>query len=95
MKFGVDTGFFENLFTGEKAVDDIKGNVSIYGIGSFNSKFLDASFLVDGVSYFRPFIRGFIVLLMMLYHIKQIIGFFGYNAGVVAGRDEHISNSKG
>lgn len=94
MKFGIDTGFFENLFQGESAVDDVQGNYTIHGVGAFNLTFLDASWIVQGVTYFRPFIRGFLVLLMMLYHVRQLIGFFGYNAGVVAGRSDHIEMSK-
>lgn len=94
MKFGIDTGFFENLFQGESAVEDVKGNYSIPGVGAFNFTFLDASWIVTGVTYFRPFIRGFLVLLMMLYHVKQLLGFFGYNAGVVGGRSEWIEYTK-
>lgn len=94
MKFGIDTGFFESLFQGESAVEDVEGNYTIPGVGAFNLTFLDASWIVQGVTYFRPFIRGFLVLLMMLYHIRQLIGFFGYNAGVVAGRSDHIEMSK-
>lgn len=94
MKFGIDTGFFESLFQGESAVDDVEGNYNIPGVGSFNLTFLDSSYLVQGVTYFRPFIRGFLVLLMALYHIKQLLGFFGYNAGVVAGRSEWIEYNR-
>lgn len=94
MKFGIDTGFFEGIFRGESAVDDVKGNYSIPGVGAFNLTFLDASWIVQGVTYFRPFIRGFLVLLMMLYHVKQLLGFFGYNAGVVGGRSEWIEYTK-
>lgn len=91
MKFGVDTGFFENLFRGESAVEDVKGNYTIPGVGSFNLTFLDTRFFVQGVTYFRPFIRGFFVLLIALFHVKQLIGFFGYNAGVVQGRSDWIT----
>lgn len=94
MKFGIDTGFFSNLFSGESAVEDVDGNYTILGVGTFNLTFLDASWIVDGVTYFRPFIRGFLVLLMMLYHVKQLIGFFGYNAGVVQGRSDWVDYNR-
>lgn len=93
MKFGVDFGFFESLFQGESAVDDVKGNYTIPGVGAFNLTFLDTSFFIQGVTYFRPFIRGFLVFLMMLYHIRQLIGFFGYNAGVIGGRGDSIETN--
>ena len=93
-KFNIDTGAFEGLFNGSKAVEDVDGNYNISGVGSFNLTFLDTEFLRDGVEYFRPFIRGFLVLMMLLYHVKQVIGFFGYDSGVVTGRTEHIKSAK-
>lgn len=94
MKFNIDTGAFQGLFDGSQAVEDVFVDYSIAGVGSFNLKVLDTKFFVDGVTYFRPFIRGFIVLMMLLYHIKQVIGFFGYDSGVVTGRTEHIKSAK-
>lgn len=93
-KFGFDTSVFANLFTSESPVEDVYVNYSIPGIGQFNLKVLDASFLTQGVSYFRPIIRGFLVLLMFLFHVKQLISFFGYDAGVITGRSEHIAEAK-
>ena len=94
MKFGIDTSFFESLFDSESAVSDTYVDYSIPGVGSFNLKVFDAKYLVEGVTFFRPFIRGFLVLLMFLFHVKQLIGFFGYDAGVVTGRSEHIQSAK-
>lgn len=94
IKFGIDTEVFENLFTDEEAVTDVEGDYSISGVGTFNLTFLDTSFFVQGVDYFRPFVRGFLVLMILLYHIKQIVSFFGYDSGVVAGRSEHIASEK-
>lgn len=94
MKFNVDTGFFESMFDDSEAVDDVYADYTIPGVGTFNLKMFDAEFFVDGVTYFRPFIRGFLVLLMALFHVKQLIGFFGYDAGVVTGRNDHIKSAK-
>ena len=94
MKFSFDTGFFETLMDSEQPVSDIYADYNISGVGSFKLKLLDTKFLVDGVTYFRPFIRGFLVLMMFLFHVKQLIGFFGYDAGVVTGRNEHIKSAK-
>lgn len=93
MKFSLDYGAFENLFTSEKAVDDVYADYSINGIGNLRLKVFDSSFFVQGVTYFRPFVRGFLVLLMLLYHVRQLLGFFGYNAGVVAGRTDDIASN--
>lgn len=94
MKFNFDTDFFEGLFESEKPVEDIYLDYSIPGVGDFHFKVLDTKFMVDGITFFRPFIRGFLVLLMALYNIKMLIGFFGYDAGVVAGRSEWVSYNK-
>lgn len=94
MKFNIDTGAFQGLFDGSQAVEDVYVDYNISGVGAFNLKVLDTKFFVDGVTYFRPFIRGFIVLMMLLYHVKQVIGFFGYDSGVVTGRTEHIKSAK-
>lgn len=94
MKFSIDTDVFKDLFTSEQPVEDIEVDYNISGLGNIHFKALDTSFFKDGVAYFRPFVRGFIVLMLFLYNIRQLIGFFGYDAGVVAGRSEWISYNK-
>lgn len=93
LKFSIDTSTFESLFSSEEPVTDTSVDYHINGIGTLNLKVFDAKYLVQGVMFFRPYLRGFLVLLMFLFHMKQIQGFFGYNAGVVDGRNEHIQNS--
>lgn len=57
---------------------------NVPNVGDFHFKIFDSSYFVNGVDRMRPYIRGFIVLMLFLYHIKQLIGFFGYDAGVVS-----------
>lgn len=94
MKFNLDTSAFENLFQGEAPVSDVNVNYDVPGVGNFNLKVFDSSYLAQGVGFFRPIIRGFLVLMMLLFHVKQLIGFFGYDSGVVAGRSEHIKSAR-
>lgn len=94
LKFGIDTSSFEHLFENEQVIDDVYMDYNISGVGSFNLKVFDTGFFKDGVNYFRPFIRGFLVLMILFFHVKQVIGFFGYDAGVVAGRSEHIKSAR-
>lgn len=94
MKFNIDTGVFETLFSNESVVEDTYVDYTIPGVGAFHLKVFDSSFFVDGVTFFRPFIRGFIVLLLFLFHVKQVIGFFGYDSGVVTGRSDHIRSAR-
>lgn len=94
MKFNIETDSFQELFTSEKAIEDVYADINIPNVGTMNVKVFDRSYFVDGVAFFRPFIRGFLVLMMVLYHIRQICSFFGYDAGVVAGRSEQIKSAK-
>lgn len=94
MKFHFDTDFFEELFQSEQPVEDIEMDYVVPGVGNMHVKVFDSSFFRTGVEYFRPFIRGFLVLMMFLYHVRQLIGFFGYDAGVVAGRTEHVTSAR-
>lgn len=86
MKFGFNTEVFNTLFDGEMAVQDQYADYNISGVGTFKFKFLDTKFLYEGVSYFRPLIRGFLVLLMAFYNIKMILSFIRQDAGVVTGK---------
>lgn len=87
MKFSFDTEFFESILSTEgHPVTDVNSDYDIPGVGTLNLKFFDTKYLVQGVDYFRPFIRGFLVLLMALYNIKMIIGFFRQDAGVITGK---------
>lgn len=95
MKFNIDTTAFETLFTSEQPVADTYTDYNISGVGNFHLKVFDTKFLIDGVVAFRPFIRGFLVLLMLLFHVKQAIGFLGYDAGVIAGKAVQMSNKGG
>lgn len=93
-KFNIDYSAFENLFQSESAVTDTYVDYNVPNVGNFNLKVFDSKYLVDGVNFFRPIIRGFLVLLMLLFHVKQLIGFFGYDAGVVTGRSEWMNYNK-
>ena len=92
-KFNFDTTAFESLFTDEKPVEDFEIDYTIPNVGDFHFTVLEADWLQWGVEQLRPYLKGFIVLMLMLYNIRQLIGFFGYNSGVVAGRSEHIQSS--
>ena len=86
MKFNFDTDFFKGLFTGEQPVKDVNTDYYLPGVGTLNLKIFDTKYLIDGVTFFRPFIRGFLVLLMALYNIKQVLGFIRQDAGIVTGK---------
>lgn len=92
-KFGFNTDFFNDIAVGESPVHDEYVNYNIPGVGAFRLKVFDSSFLRQGVEYFRPLIRGFLVLLMALYNVKQVLSFIRQDAGVVTGKV--VSSGKG
>lgn len=94
LKFNFDTDFFESLFDEEEPVTDIEGDYHISGVGNMKLKFFDTKFLVDGVNYFRPFIRGFLILLLALYNIKQVLSFIRQDAGIVTGKAVDMGGKK-
>lgn len=98
MKFSFDTEFFEGLFQGESVVSDVYEEYEIPNVGTFNFKFFDTKFFVDGVTYFRPFIRGFLVLMLALYNVKQLLSFIRQDAGIATGKsadmETHVAEEK-
>lgn len=57
-------------------ISNHSGTVEILGY-SFTADFLDVRYLVSAVATFRPYVRGFIVLLIFLYNINQFLHFIG------------------
>lgn len=74
-KFGVEVDLSGIMGVGTE-VTNHSGTVEILGY-SFTADFLDVSYLISGVTTFRPYIRGFIILLIFLYNINQFLHFIG------------------
>lgn len=90
-KLGIDVYNFDNLFSSSQAPADIKGSYTAGGIWSYEGVFVDMSWVVKGVAEFRPYIRGFIVLLLAFFNIRQAFGMFGLSSGEI----ESAAKSKG
>lgn len=82
-KIGIEVFDLENLFSSSNAPSDISSDYNISGVGTMNLKFVDFQYLIKGVEFFRPFIRGFIVLLLFFYNIRQLLSMFGLNSGEI------------
>lgn len=80
-KFGFISYDLGDLFSQSSEIEDIQGQYTFYGLGTLNLTFFDTEFLKQGLAHFRPFIRGFIILLCLFYNIRQALGFFGYSSG--------------
>lgn len=78
------------LFQMEAPVEDIETEYELYGVGTITGKIFNTSYLIQGVNYFRPYIRGFLMLLIILYNIRQAMSMFGLDSGEVAGLAGHM-----
>lgn len=95
MKFGFNTSFFESIFYGDgQPVTDVEQEYDIPGVGTMNLKFFDTKYLVDGITFFRPFIRGFIVLMMLMYNVRMLLSFIGQDAGIKEGKSIALSKKE-
>lgn len=68
----------------ELPASDIEENYNIYGVGTLKLKFLDTTYLAQGVERFRPVIRGFVVLLLVLYNYYQVLSFLGQDPRIAS-----------
>jgi hypothetical protein len=75
-KFGVESVDLSGIMGVGTEISNHSGTVEILGY-SFTADFLDVSYLISGVTTFRPYIRGFIILLIFLYNINQFLHFIG------------------
>lgn len=82
-KFGLDSveDSFTGIFDNERPMTDIQGTLNLPGIGSIRGTFFDASFFVDGVEYFRPILRGFMIFYIVLFNIRKALAFTGQEDG--------------
>ena len=72
--FGANFNALDNLFTREKPLDDVVINYEIPGLGEFELTILDKEWLHTGVAYFRPIIRGWLTLLLVIFAWNNILG---------------------
>ena len=82
-KIGINIYDLNLLFSSAGSPVDLNNNYTIYGVGTMNLKFVDYKYLVDGVNFFRPYIRGFIVLLLFFFNIRQLLSMFGISSGEI------------
>lgn len=75
-KFGLNSYDLSGILGTESQISNHSGTINICGY-EISATFLDVSYLIKGVNTFRPYIRGFVVLLLILYNINQLLGFIG------------------
>lgn len=82
-KIGIDVFDLDSLFSVSSAPDNIDGQYDM-GLVFYSGTFVDFRFLIEAVDRFRPVIRGFIVLLLLFFNVRQALGMFGLHSGEIA-----------
>ena len=81
---GLDSFSFDSLWGSSRGPssrpENPQGSIDL-GIYQYSGTFADFSYLEKGVTFFRPYIRGFIVLLLFFFHVRQALSMFGISSG--------------
>jgi hypothetical protein len=93
--FGISDFDVKLAFGSEAALSDISVNYNNPAF-HYSGNIVNMSYVIKAISTFRPYIRGFICLLLFLYNINQFMGLIGQpglSLGVLLGMgyrpDEH------
>ncbi|MFZ1758850.1 MAG: hypothetical protein WAT96_07360 [Streptococcus suis] len=78
------TDKFINMFKGERFIEDINAGLSLPYIGTFDFKIIEAKYVNDGVQYFRSILRGWVVLMLLFYHLNELFTFIGQGRSTVS-----------
>ena len=94
-QLGVQFNTLDRLFSRERAPEDVEENYNLSGVGTLKLKFFDSEYLIQGVAYMRPYIRGFIVLLLVLFVWRQIMSLIGQNPEVAHNAQQNYEKWRG
>lgn len=77
---GVQVYDMSGVFSKEKPFEDIKATIN-----GVEVVMVDMRVVRIGVDYFRPLIRGFIVLMLVMYNLNQFFGLIGQQPITLGG----------
>ncbi len=80
----------ERLFKTETDIADV--TVTIYGK---KAVVVDSSVTQTGINHFRPYIRGFLVLMLVFFNVNQFLSLIGANPISAIGAYQQFANKKG
>lgn len=74
--FGLSDFDISVAFGRDTLLSDVKSD---YVIGSFNfsGTFINYKYVIDAITFFRPYIRGFIVFMLVVYSFNQFLYLIG------------------
>lgn len=96
-RLGLTTDSLEALKDGitEVPLSDINAEYSLPGVKTFTLPFMETSFVRDAIAFFRPLIRGFIILLLIFFNYKQLLSFIGQDPNIANNAHEGYESWKG
>lgn len=86
-KLGVDVYDLDSLFITSSAPEDIEASYSV-GLFSYSGKFVDFTWFIYAVERLRGYIRGFLVLLLLIFNVRQALSMFGLSSGEIASASD-------
>ena len=86
-KLGVDVYDLDSLFSSSSAPQDIEASYSV-GLFSYTGKFVDFTWFIYAVERLRGYIRGFIVLLLLIFNVRQALSRVGLSSGEIASASD-------
>lgn len=75
-----------NIFKGERFIEDVNVGLSLPYVGSVNFKIIESKYVNDAIQTFRNVIRGFLILMVMFYHLNELFTFIGQRQATVSER---------
>lgn len=84
-RIGITMYNLDNLFDTSAKPTDVTADYTIHGLSTMTLPFANYKYLADGVNFFRPFIRGLIVLLLFIFNVRQLMSLFGLSTGEIIG----------
>lgn len=91
-RLGITMYNLDNLFDTSAKPTDVTAEYNIHGLGTMTLPFANYKYLADGVNFFRPYIRGLIVLLLFFFNVRQLMSMFGLDTGEMT---HWVNNSRG
>lgn len=83
-QLGVQFNTLDRLFDREVAPEDVNGEYNLPGVGKLQVKYFDSDFLISGIALMRPYIRGFLVVLLIMFVWRQVMTLIGQDPGIAA-----------
>lgn len=87
VSFGLNVPDLNGIIGVESNITSQTGTVSLWGIGDISATFFNPQHLVTAVATFRPYIRGFLVILLIMYNLRSAYKLLNIGDSENTGKD--------